>query len=34
LAWARRVELAGSAALVLAGLLIGWSAWAWWEFGA
>jgi hypothetical protein len=32
LAWARRVELAGSAALVLAGLLIGWSAWAWWKF--
>jgi hypothetical protein len=34
LAWARRVELAGSAALVLAALLIGWSAWAWWKFGA
>jgi hypothetical protein len=34
LAWARRVELAGCVALVLAGLLIGWSAWAWWKFGA
>lgn len=34
LAWARRVELAGTAALVLAALLIGWSAWAWSKFGA
>ena len=33
LAWARRVEAAGIAALGLAGLLIGWSAWAWWKFG-
>lgn len=34
LAWARRVEAAGTAALVLAGLLIGWAVWAWWKFGA
>lgn len=34
LAWARRVEAAGTAALALAGLLIGWSAWAWWQFSA
>lgn len=33
LAWARRVEAAGTAALVLAGLLIGWALWAWWTFG-
>ncbi|HEV8693248.1 MAG TPA: hypothetical protein VGQ93_03530 [Lysobacter sp.] len=32
LAWARRVETAGTAALVLAGLFIGWSLWAWWRF--
>ena len=34
LAWAQRVESAGAAALLLAGLLIGWSVWAWWRFGA
>lgn len=34
LAWARRVEAAGTAALVLAGVLIGWSLWAWWKFSA
>ena len=34
LAWARRVEGAGTAALVLAGLLIGWSAWVWWHFSS
>ena len=34
LAWARRIEAAGVAALALAGLLIGWSIWAWWRFGA
>lgn len=33
LAWARRVEAAGTAALALAGLLIGWAIWAWWKFG-
>lgn len=32
LAWARRVETAGTVALALAGLLIGWSFWAWWRF--
>lgn len=32
LTWARRVEAAGTAALTLAGLLIGWVAWAWWHF--
>ena len=32
LTWARRVEAAGTAALTLAGLLVGWSAWAWWHF--
>ncbi|GAB3356472.1 hypothetical protein [Lysobacter tyrosinilyticus] len=30
--WARRVEAAGTAALALAGLLVGWAAWAWWHF--
>ncbi|MDR7098572.1 hypothetical protein J2X04_000919 [Lysobacter niabensis] len=34
LAWAKRIEAAGVAALALAGLLIGWSIWAWWRFGA
>jgi len=34
LAWARRVEAAGLAALALAGLLIGWSAWAWLRFSS
>lgn len=34
LAWARRVEVAGLAALALAGLLIGWSAWAWLRFSS
>lgn len=33
LAWARRVEAAGTAMLVLAGLLVGWAVWAWWRFG-
>jgi hypothetical protein len=32
LIWARRVETAGTAALSLAGLLVGWAAWAWWHF--
>ena len=32
-AWARRVELAGSALLALAGLLLTWTAWAWWRYG-
>ena len=32
LAWARRVELAAHAALLLAVLLFAWSAWAWWRF--
>lgn len=32
-AWTRRVELAGTASFVLAGLLVGWSLWAWWRFG-
>lgn len=33
LAWARRVEAAGTAALALAALLIGWAVWVWWRFG-
>jgi hypothetical protein len=33
LAWARRIEAAGMAALAMAGLFIGWSLWAWWRFG-
>lgn len=33
LVWARRVEVAGSAALALAALLIAWAVWAWWYFG-
>ncbi|GAB3384874.1 hypothetical protein [Lysobacter fragariae] len=32
LAWARKVELAGSAVLALAGLLIVWAIWSWWRF--
>jgi hypothetical protein len=32
LKWARRTEAAGTTALVLAGLLVGWSVWAWWRF--
>ena len=32
LTWARRAEAAGMSALALAGLLIGWAAWAWWRF--
>ena len=32
LTWARRVEAAGTAALTLAGLLVGWAGWAWWHF--
>lgn len=34
LAWARRVELAGTGALALAAVLVAWSVWAWWKFGA
>jgi hypothetical protein len=34
LAWARRTELAGTCALALAGLLIGWSVWTWLKVGA
>ena len=33
LRWARRTELAGLAAIVLAALLLLWSGWAWWRFG-
>ena len=33
LAWARRVELAATATLVLAALLVLWAAIAWWRFG-
>jgi len=33
LAWARRVELAAIATLVLAALLVLWAAIAWWRFG-
>ena len=32
LPWTRRVEIASTAMLVLAGLLIGWASWAWWHF--
>ncbi|QNP40648.1 hypothetical protein [Lysobacter solisilvae (ex Woo and Kim 2020)] len=32
LSWARRVELAGSGMLLLAGVLVCWAAWAWWHF--
>ena len=31
-AWASRVRMASGAALALAGLLLGWAAWAWWYF--
>ena len=30
--WARRVGLASSAAIAVAGLFLGWSAWAWFHF--
>jgi hypothetical protein len=33
LLWARRIELAGSAALLLALVLLAWAALAWWRFG-
>lgn len=33
LKWARRVEAAGTTALLLGGSLVGWSLWAWWRFG-
>ena len=33
LAWARRVELAATATLVLAALLVLWAAVVWWRFG-
>lgn len=33
LVWSKRVETAGTIALALAGLLIGWAIWAWWRFG-
>lgn len=33
LAWARRVEVGGTAAIVLSAALIVWAAWAWWRFG-
>jgi hypothetical protein len=33
LTWARRVELAGNAALLLAAGLVTWAAAAWWRFG-
>jgi hypothetical protein len=32
LAWARRVEIAANAALILAALLTAWAAWAWFRF--
>lgn len=32
LLWARRVEAAGTAAIVLACLLVAWALWAWWHF--
>lgn len=32
LRWARRVELSGTAAFVIAGLLAGWALWALWYF--
>jgi hypothetical protein len=32
LGWARRVEVAGTAALVLALLLLAWTAFAWWRY--
>lgn len=33
LAWARRIELAGNAALGLAAVLLAWAGWSWWHFG-
>lgn len=30
--WSRRVQLASSGAIALAGLFLGWAAWAWWYF--
>ena len=33
LAWSKRLEAAGTIALALASLLIGWAIWAWWRFG-
>ena len=30
--WSRRVQMGSSASLALAGLFLGWSAWAWWHF--
>jgi hypothetical protein len=33
LAWARRTELAGSAAIALAVALLAWAGWAWVRFG-
>jgi hypothetical protein len=33
LAWARRIELAGSAAIALAVALLAWAGWAWVRFG-
>ena len=32
LSWARRVEIAGLAALALAGVLVAWAAWVWWHY--
>lgn len=33
LAWARRIELAGSVAIMLALALLAWAVWAWFRFG-
>ena len=32
LAWSRRVHAGSRVALALAGLFLGWAAWAWWHF--
>ena len=32
LAWSRRVQSGSTVALALAGLFLGWAAWAWWHF--
>lgn len=32
LSWSRRVQFASSGAIALAGLFLGWAAWAWWYF--